>query len=186
MPQSNLQNELLAVVQRDVPDSVNRLKGQMEMLTNAAFQQLSSLRENTGALVDNTLSGRSGGALNAAKSIGNSLGLGMFLSPLVTGIAKLFGGGKKEEPPPLVKYSFPAATAFEGSVNGNRSGSIEPVRYGQNGLPQNSGPVSNQNVTIQIQALDSRSIMDRSDDIARAVREAMLNSHPINGTISEF
>ena len=182
MPQTNIQNELLTVVQRQMPESVDRLKGQMELLTNAAFQQLTTLRENTGALVENTLSSRSGGALNTAKSIGNSLGLGMFLSPIVTGIAKLFGGGKKEEPEPLIRYSVPAKSAFEGVVNG---AGIDSVRYDQNGVPRAS-IVSNQNVNIQIQALDSQSIMDRSNDIARAVREAMLNSHSINGTISEF
>lgn len=184
MPQTNIQNELLTVVQRRVPESMDRLKGQMELLTNAAFQQLTTLRENTGALVENTLSSRSGGALNTAKSIGNSLGLGMFLSPLVTGIAKLFGGGKKEEPEPLVRYSMPGRSAFEGVVNGARG--IDSVRYDQNGVPHRGSIVSNQNVTIQIQALDSQSILDRSNDIARAVREAMLNSHSINGTISEF
>jgi hypothetical protein len=43
-----------------------------------------------------------------------------------------------------------------------------------------------QNVTIQIQALDSRSIMDRRDDIANAVKEAMLQSHPINDVVAEY
>ncbi len=184
MPQSNVQNELLNAIQRNMPESMDRLKGQMELLTNAAFQQLATVRENTGALIENTLSGRSGGALNAAKSIGNSLGIGMFLSPLVTGIAKLFGGGKKEEPPPLIQYAPPSRNNFEGSVS--RSGGVDSVRYNQSGQPQSGSMGLNQNVTIQIQALDSRSILDRSDDIARAVREAMLNSHSINGTIAEF
>jgi hypothetical protein len=39
---------------------------------------------------------------------------------------------------------------------------------------------------VNVSAMDSRSFMDRSTDIASAVREAMLNNHPINGVISDL
>jgi hypothetical protein len=48
--------------------------------------------------------------------------------------------------------------------------------------PQSAYPT---NVTVQIQALDSRSILDRADDIAKALREAMLHSHSVNDVIHE-
>ncbi len=185
MANGDLQNELLSVTQRGTSESVNRLRSQMEALTNVAAQQLASMRDNTNALVQNTLSGGSGKAADTAKSIGQSLGLGLFLSPLVTGIAKLFGGGKKEEPPPLVQFAPPPRMDFEGAVAG-ANGSISVAEYDQSGSPRSVRPAAAQNVTIQIQALDSRSILDRSDDIARAVREAMLNSHAINDTLSEL
>lgn len=41
-------------------------------------------------------------------------------------------------------------------------------------------------ITVQVQAMDSRSFLDHSEDIARAVREAMLNSHGINDVITEL
>jgi hypothetical protein len=41
-------------------------------------------------------------------------------------------------------------------------------------------------ITVQVQALDSQSFMDHSDDIARAVREAILNSHSLNDAVSEL
>lgn len=185
MPNGDIQNELLSVTQRGAADNVDRLKNQMELLTNVAAQQLASIRDNTNALVQNTLSGSSNKAADTARTVGQSLGIGMFLSPIITGIAKLFGGGRKDEPPPLVQYTQPPSISFEGGMN-STLGLAGSATYDQNGAPRVVQPVSNQNVTIQIQALDSRSILDRSDDIARAVREAMLNSHSINGTISEL
>jgi hypothetical protein len=41
-------------------------------------------------------------------------------------------------------------------------------------------------VTIQVQAMDSRSFLDHSTEIARAVREAMLNMHSLNDVVSEL
>jgi hypothetical protein len=41
-------------------------------------------------------------------------------------------------------------------------------------------------ITIQVQAMDSRSFMDHSHDIAKAVREAMLNMHALNDVISDL
>jgi hypothetical protein len=41
-------------------------------------------------------------------------------------------------------------------------------------------------VTVHVNAMDSQSFMDRSSDIASAVREAMLNLHPINDVISNL
>ena len=41
-------------------------------------------------------------------------------------------------------------------------------------------------VTVQVQAIDSRSFLDHSDEIARAVREAILNSHALGSVVSEL
>jgi len=37
-----------------------------------------------------------------------------------------------------------------------------------------------------VNAMDSQSFMDRSTDIANAVREAMLNMHPINDVVASL
>jgi hypothetical protein len=39
---------------------------------------------------------------------------------------------------------------------------------------------------VQVQAMDSRSFLDHSDEIARAVREAMLNAHALNDVVNEW
>ena len=41
-------------------------------------------------------------------------------------------------------------------------------------------------VTLHIQALDTQSILNRSTDIAQAVRQAMLQSHPINDVVADL
>jgi hypothetical protein len=41
-------------------------------------------------------------------------------------------------------------------------------------------------ITIQVQAIDSRSFQDHSAEIAQAVREAMLNSHALNDVVNEL
>ena len=41
-------------------------------------------------------------------------------------------------------------------------------------------------VTVNVNAMDARSFMDRSDDIARAVRDAMLHMHPLNDVVDEI
>ena len=51
---------------------------------------------------------------------------------------------------------------------------------GSSGTSSSSG---NSQVTIQVQALDSQSFLDRSQDIALAVRQAMLQSTVLNDVI---
>ncbi len=41
-------------------------------------------------------------------------------------------------------------------------------------------------ITVNVQAMDSQSFLDRREDIARAVREAMLESHSLNDVVSEL
>ena len=42
------------------------------------------------------------------------------------------------------------------------------------------------NITIQVQAMDSRSFLDHSAEIAQAVREAMLNMHSLNDVVNDI
>ena len=42
------------------------------------------------------------------------------------------------------------------------------------------------NITIQVQAMDSRSFLDHSTEIAQAVREAMLNMHSLNDVVNDI
>jgi hypothetical protein len=53
-----------------------------------------------------------------------------------------------------------------------------------NAAPQVANAASQ--ITIHVSAMDSQSFMDRSTDIANAVREAMLNLHPINDVVASL
>jgi hypothetical protein len=63
------------------------------------------------------------------------------------------------------------------------------VSWGENGLPRSAaGGALNagQQITVQVQAMDSQSFLDHSDDIAQAVKQAMLNMSSINDVITNL
>ncbi len=51
---------------------------------------------------------------------------------------------------------------------------------------QQSGAGAAAQITVNVQALDAQSLMDRSSDIAAAVRNAMLNLNPINDVVNDL
>ena len=110
---------------------------------------------------------------------------------MISGISSLFGGDHQATPPPLVKYGLPAALQYEGAVTNN--GTVSSFDYNDRGgirtmdAPQaaQQSPSSAQ-VIVQVNAMDSKSFMDHSDEIAQAVRAAILNSSSLNDVISEM
>ena len=130
-----------------------------------------------------------GGGEGTASGIASAIfknALGMV--PLARAVLSLFGGGGEEEPPPLVKYALPAPLRLDAA---STEGTVQGMDYGQDGLPRAyaGSTAANQTpaqVTVQVQAMDSRSFLDHKDDIARAVREAMLSMHPLNDVVSEL
>jgi hypothetical protein len=164
----------------------------LEQLRPLTQQQAESVAENTQAVAQNTASQTTGGAASAAGNIAKTavktLGGALSLVPLVSALVGLFKKDKPE-PPALQTYSLPPSIQFEGAVLAGGSQGIAAVDYGQDGLPravtsgtQNSAPT----VTVQVQAMDSRSFLDHSDEIARAVREALLNAHSLSDVMSEL
>jgi hypothetical protein len=107
---------------------------------------------------------------------------GLGLVPLVTTLFGLFGGGDDPAPSPLVKYAMPARVNFEAAETADGMASVD---YGQSGAPR-SYAAAPQQVNVTVQAMDARSFLDRSSDIAAAVREAMLNLNSINDVVNEL
>jgi hypothetical protein len=160
---------------------------------------------NTQAVLQNSAAHSSGGG-NVASTVGSVasavFGSGLGLVPLVSSLVNLFGGGNSEPPPTLLRYAAPAALNVNlADTAGASSGisSFPGVVYGQNGLPQPvpqsqtqapaqiaaSSPAAPQ-ISIQVNALDSRSFMDHSYEIAQAVRSAMLNMNSLNDVVSDL
>src|SRR5260370_35957563 len=109
---------------------------------------------------------------------------GFGLAPLISGLVSLFSGGDTAAPAPLVKYAMPAAAEFQAAES---QGQVTGLDYDQNGMPRSYAPVGASavssaapQITVNVQAMDARSFMDRSNDIALAVRDAMLNLNSIN------
>jgi hypothetical protein len=138
---------------------------------------------------------RSGESANSgdstASTVLKTIGMVTGVGPLVTGLVKLFGsGGGASEPAALTPYSLPESVSVEAGVAGDRS--FVPLSYSQSGSArpageQKAGSSSTApQIHVNVQAMDSRSFLDHSDEIARAVREAMLRSHSINDVVSEL
>jgi len=136
---------------------------------------------------------------------------GLGIVPLISSLIGLFGGGDSP-PPQLEKYQQPSAIDF---VSADTPDGLMAADYDQLGMPRledtalptstatsssgasgssagshgggtgQSGTAAPQ-VTVNIQAMDAQSILDRSSDIAQAVRSAMLNMSAINDVISDL
>ncbi len=147
-----------------------------------------AVKANTQALDTNTWN--RGGAESTAGSVGKTvlgaIGSGTGLSPLITGIAKLFGGGSaKTEPPALVRYSLPAPMSVQAGTSSGlpEAFAVEPMQGGVSRPVSVTGP--SPQIHVNVQAMDSRSFLDHSADIAMAVRQAMLESSVLNDVIRE-
>lgn len=147
----------------------------------AAFGDIATgLIQGQGAASQIVESVRAGGEASVGGTILKVLGGGLGLSPIARAIFGLFsGGGGTPEVPPLTKFSLPAPVRMEQAQEGGRVG--EAV-YGDRGAPRAAVPP----VTVQVQAMDSRSFLDHSAEIAQAVREAMLNMNSINDVVTDL
>ncbi len=117
----------------------------------------------------------------ASHALGGGLGL---LSPLVSGLMSLFGR-HASQPAALPVYTPPPSVGIDAVLRGSQQGTATTVPAATPAAAPQQAAYSPQ-ITVNVSAMDSRSFMDRSTDIANAVREAMLNNHPINGVISDL
>jgi len=131
---------------------------------------------------------------------------GLGLVPLISGLLGLFGGGGPSTPSPLEKYVMPERLYFTGAETGNGFGQADYDQTGMSRLYNSSSagsriqgsavpapnaagdtglnPISQINVSVQ--AMDARSFLDHSDEIAQAVRQAMLNLSSINDVVNDL
>jgi hypothetical protein len=133
---------------------------------------------------------------------------GLGIVPLIGGLIGLFDGGGSSTQQPLTKYAMPDPVSFQGAetsggieaadtdltgmargVNGG-SGSATGGGSGATGGSGSGGGAATggggSQITVNVQAMDARSFMDRSSDIAAAVRSAMLNLNSINDVVSNL
>ena len=127
--------------------------------------------------------------LNALNPIGGTSATNiltsLFLGPLWKGVFSLFGHGADEPAPVLTKYPFPEETRTDVSAGLRINGDNSAASYDGLGLSRHA-PASPTSINVSINALDARSILDRSDDIAAALKQAMLSNHEINDSLSEI
>lgn len=160
----------------------------------------------SGQLAGSATSSSGGGGGDSALSIASTvLESGLGIVPLIGGLIGLFdGGGSSSTQQPLTKYAMPDPVSFQGAET---SGGIEAADTDLSGMPRaagggggtsgsgstavtsgggSAGGGGGSGITVQVQAMDARSFMDRSSDIAAAVRDAMLNLNSINDVVSNL
>ena len=167
------------------------LRRQLGVAEETARKQSDIFERNTRAVLDSATRTAAGTvAREAVSTLRNAGGLGVLGSPIVGLLSALLGKRNETAAPPLTAFSLPSPVNEDLGVSAASQGGLEPVSYNADGLPRTPQPsgaaAPAANITIQVQTMDSRSFLDNSDQIARAVREAMLHSHALNDVIGEM
>lgn len=187
---SSVVSALPQISSSDVTEQLASLAAQISSLTSSEQSQISALQENTQAVTQNTSSKGSSGASVASTVEGaaSSFFGGGFssLSPLLGGILSLFGGSGSQTLATPAPFMLPQPIQSEAGLTASTPGQVVPVSYSQTGQPRAEASSGAPQVTIQVSAMDSQSFLDRSDDIAMAVRRAILNSSSLNDVIAEL
>ncbi|HNY39436.1 MAG TPA: hypothetical protein PKJ41_03545 [Bryobacteraceae bacterium] len=120
------------------------------------------------------------------KSLTGVLGALTNLNPIVAGLMKIFGGGRSEETiATLTKIERPAAISYQGGVSDRTGWGMGEIDYSASGMPRAVVGSTPRQVVVQVQAIDSRSFLDHRDEIASAVRQALLESHGLGDVMRE-
>jgi hypothetical protein len=127
----------------------------------------------------------SGGLLQSVSGGSVVSGLLSWLNPLAGGLAALFGGKKTEESAPLVKFTPPARQSYETGFGAETSGVVEQVGRDEFGAARPLAGTVGSQVVVQVQAMDSQSFLERTSDIAAAVKRALLESGELSSLIRE-
>lgn len=181
---SSLSNVLQSTL-KEASSAVTQSNKQLTDLQALHQQMLASTNQNIQALNANTTA-KGGTGSSAMSTVGNLassiLGQGSLLTPIISGVMKLFGGGQASSQPALAPFMMPPSMQLETTVNNGVSPAAQssPVTSSGGAPPPAPAP----HVQIQVNAIDSRSFLDHSDAIAEAVRHALLSSHSLGDVIA--
>jgi len=173
----------------DVTEQLTSLTSQITSLTSIQQSQITALQDNTQAITQNTSKASSGSSVGSTveSAASSFLGGGLSsLSPLIGGILNLFGGGGGQTLAAPSPFMLPAPVQSEAGITASAPGQASPVSYSDSGQPRAPSASAAPQITIQVNAMDSQSFLDHSDDIANAVKQAILNSNSLNDVISSL
>jgi hypothetical protein len=186
---SNALTQLLQATLKDTSNAVTEANKQLSALLPVQQQNLDTVNQNTQALVNNTASksGSGSGALSTVGSLASGiLGGGSILTPIISGLLNLFGGSSTSQQPTFTAFTMPAPIHLDTTLSGGPQQPAVPTAQGTASSSGGGPPVSAPSIQIQVNAIDSQSFLDHSDQIAQAVRLALLNSHPLADVIAEI
>lgn len=194
-------NALLGVGRANMAQAPDQLLSDSVTLSSKALSTIKSTR--IPHVITESINALTGTLIPSGQRHNTLLANAFGLAPLARGLFSLFQRHDRNETPEPVRFSLPAPLRTEAamsssnlSVNIDRGigDRIRPLRgshgpvpidtMGTNGPPAMSTAVNN--ITVQVNAIDSRSFLDHSEDIARAVRDAMLHSHALNDVVNDL
>jgi hypothetical protein len=161
-------------------------------LLTGLTQQASGLQSLIGGQQVDAGQRSSGGVTETLLDVASTvLRGGLGLTPLLSKLFGLFGGDDEPAPEPLVKYALPSALQFQAAVSPDGLATADSDQYGFSrayAKSETSSATQTQSpaVTVNVQAMDARSFLDHSTEIAAAVREAMLNLNSINDVMADL
>jgi len=162
--------------------------GQLGQATTQQSSLLAGLTRQLGDL-PSLLLGLAGERKSEGGGLGGLLKAGLGLPALGLKIAGLFRRERREDTGTPIPFLAPPPLALEVANTENILAGFPRADRGQRGEVRVEPPrplLWQPQITVNVQAMDSQSFLDHSGDIARAVREAMLNMHPMNDLISEL
>jgi hypothetical protein len=183
---SSTLSQVLQVALKDTSNAVTEANKQLSALLPVQQQNLDTVNQNTQALLNNTAS-KSGSGSSALSTVGSLasgiLGGGSILSPIISGLLNLFGGQSTSQPA-FTPFTMPAPIHLDTTLGGGAPQALQQTATNVPGTVSAQAPAPS--IHIQVSAMDSQSFLDHSDQIAQAVRQALLNSHPLADVIAEI
>jgi hypothetical protein len=170
----------------EIVQQMSALATQISGLNSTQESAVSAIQGNTQAVTQNTSSKGSGSSVaSQAGSAAESLfGGALSLSPIISGLLSLFGGGSSAPSTQIAPFMLPTPVQYQAGVSGSPGSPVTPVSYGAGGQPRSQSTAAPTQVTVQVNAMDSQSFLDHSDDIANAVKAALLNSNALGDVIA--
>ena len=168
-------------------DALGQTTRAVETLSQSLSRNTQAVESNSRSLAEGVRSVFSSLASIQAKGGGGPgfLGGGLGIASLGLRIAGLFGGDK-EDPVDFAPFELPPRLDIEAANRDGVLANFPRVVLGQSGevrtQPVQQAPTQ---VVVNVNALDTQSFLDRSGDVAQAVREAMLHMHPLNDIVDE-
>jgi len=199
--------DLFSTSESGLTEALTSATRQIDSLRIVSHAQMDVVTSNTDAILQNTAAQANGGARAIANTIGkvttSFLGGGLGMLPVISTLTSLFNGDKGQNPVPLTTFALPSPIQFEtyqqtvpsylrlpATGQGQPAASTSPTQGTDSRFNtlRSTTPTEVQmpQVTVQVRTIDSRSFLDHSNDIARAVREAMLNMHSLNDVVTEL